>query len=365
MPDQVRHDASEIFYEFVKLTGEKMLLESIWFFIWGLLWAVFFMTDGFDFGVGTLYPFLAKTDEEKRVMINSLGPLWDGNEVWLITAGGVTFAAFPLVYSVMFSSLYSALMLILFSLILRGVSFEFRGKVDHPLWRKVWDACIFIGSFGPALLFGVAFANIFRGIPIDQNGIYQGNLLTLLNPYGLLGGLLFLSLFLVHGSLWLTMKTDGALQERAVAAANKIWIALLVIAVIFLIATAVSTPLYGNYLSYPLLFIVVVIDVLALVGIKFFLTKHEYVKAWISSAVTIVFCTFFGVIGLFPNLFPSSINPEYSLTAFNASSSPLTLKIMLVVVILFIPIVIVYQTWTYLLFKDKVTKDDLSYEEAY
>jgi cytochrome d ubiquinol oxidase subunit II len=298
-------------------------------------------------------------------MINTLGPLWDGNEVWLITAGGVTFAAFPLVYSVMFSSLYSALMLILFALILRGVSFEFRGQVDNPLWKRVWDVCIFIGSFAPALLFGVAFANIFKGIPIDQNGIYQGNLLTLLNPYGLLGGLLFLSLFLVHGSLWLAIKTDGSLKERAVAIADKLWIALLVIAVIFLIATAVATSLYANYLSYPILFLVLLIDVLALVGIKFFLMKEDYLKAWISSAVTIVFCTFFGVIGLFPDLFPSSIDPEYSLSAFNASSSPLTLKIMLVVVILFIPIVIVYQTWTYLLFKDKVTKEDLLLEEAY
>jgi cytochrome d ubiquinol oxidase subunit II len=323
------------------------------------------MTDGFDFGVGTLYPFLGKSEEEKRIMINSLGPLWDGNEVWLITAGGVTFAAFPLVYSVMFSSLYSALMLILFGLILRGVSFEFRGQIDNPLWKRVWDVCIFVGSFVPALLFGVAFANIFRGIPIDQNGIYQGTLLTLLNPYGLLGGLLFLSLFLVHGALWLTIKTGGALKERAVALVDKLWIALLVIAVIFLIATAVSTSLYANYLSYPLLFLVVIIDVLALVGIKLFLMKADYVKAWVSSAVTIVFCTFFGVIGLFPNLFPSSIDPEYSLTAFNASSSQLTLKIMLVVVILFIPIVIVYQTWTYLIFKDKVTEEDLSFEEAY
>jgi len=342
-----------------------MVLESIWFFIWGLLWAVFFMTDGFDFGVGTLYPFLGKTDEEKRIMINSLGPLWDGNEVWLITAGGVTFAAFPLVYAVMFSSLYSALMLILFGLILRGVSFEFRSKVEHPLWKRIWDTCIFIGSFTPALLFGVAFANIFKGIPIDQNGLYQGTLLTLLNPYGLLGGLLFLSLFLVHGSLWLAMKTDGPLKLRAVATAEKLWVVLLVIAVIFLIATAAFTRLYANYIAYPVLFIVLVIDVLALVGIKFFLLRQDFLKAWISSAVTIVFCTFFGVIGLFPDLFPSSINSDFSLTAFNASSSPLTLKIMLVVVILFIPIVIVYQTWTYLMFKDKVDKKDLQFDEAY
>lgn len=342
-----------------------MVLESIWFFIWGLLWAVFFMTDGFDFGVGTLLPFIGKTDEEKRIMINSLGPVWDGNEVWLITAGGVTFAAFPLVYATMFSSLYSALMLILFGLILRGVSFEFRGKVKHPFWTKVWDACIFIGSFAPALLFGVAFANIFKGIPIDANGLYQGNLFTLLNPYGLLGGLLFLSLFLVHGALWLSIKTEGALQARAVQTAEKIWTALLIIAVLFLIATAFFTSLYANYLAYPVLFLILLIDVAALVGIKFFLIKRDFVKAWISSAATIVFCTFFGVIGLFPNLFPSSLDSSYSLTAFNAASSPLTLKIMLVVVILFIPLVIVYQTWTYLMFKDKLTKNDLAYDEAY
>lgn len=338
-----------------------MVLQSIWFFLWGFLWAVFFMTDGFDFGVGTLYPFLGKTDEEKRVMINSLGPLWDGNEVWLITAGGVTFAAFPLVYSVMFSSLYSALMLILFALILRGVSFEFRGQVDDPRWKKVWDICIFVGSFVPALLFGVAFANIFRGIPIDQNGLYHGNLLSLLNPYGLIGGLLFLSLFLVHGALWLAIKTEGELHDRAALTANFMWIVLLVIAVIFLIATAISTKLYANYLANPALFLILLVDVVALLGIKFFLMKKAYFKAWFASAATIVFCTFFGVIGLYPNMFPSSINPDFSLTAHNASSSPLTLKIMLIVVILFIPVVIVYQIWAYNLFKGKVTKEDIAY----
>ena len=338
-----------------------MVLESIWFFLWGLLWAVYFMTDGFDLGIGTLMPFLGKTEEDKRVMVTSMGPLWDGNEVWLLTAGGVTFAAFPLVYAVMFSSLYSALMLILFALILRGVAFEFRSKVDSDSWRKVWDACIFIGSAAPALLFGVAFANIFRGIPIDQNGIYQGNLFTLLNPYGLIGGLLFLTIFLVHGSLWLSIKSLGDLHQRAVSAANKLWPVLLVVAVIFLAASIFATPLYNNYLNNPILFAVILITVLALLGIKFFLVKQAYFKAWFSSALTIVGATFYGVIGLYPNMFPSKIDAAYSLTAHNSASSPLTLKIMLVVVLIFIPIVLAYQIWTYNLFKGKVTEEDMVY----
>jgi len=342
-----------------------MVLQTIWFFLWGLLWALFFMTDGFDFGIGALYPFLGKTDQDKRIMINSLGPLWDGNEVWLITAGGVTFAAFPIVYAVMFSSMYSALMLILFALILRGVSFEFRGKVDDPRWRKIWDTCIFIGSFTPALLFGVVFANIFKGIPIDHNGIYHGTLFTLLNPYGLLGGVLFVMLFLVHGSLWLAIKTEGDLHERTASVANKLWPVLLGVVVIFLIASRFSTHLYDNYLAHPALFLVILITVFALLSIKFFLAKRAFFRAWFASALTIVGSTFFGIVGLYPNLFPSSLNPKYSLTAQNASSSPLTLKIMLIVVIIFLPIVIGYQIWTYNLFKGKVTKEDLAYEEAY
>jgi cytochrome d ubiquinol oxidase subunit II len=338
-----------------------MVLESIWFFLWGLLWAVYFMTDGFDLGIGTLMPFVAKNEEEKRVMVNAMGPLWDGNEVWLLTAGGVTFAAFPTVYAVMFSSLYSALMLILFALIMRGVAFEFRSKVAGEGWRKLWDTFLFIGSAVPALLFGVAFANIFRGIPIDQNGINQGTLLTLLNPYGLLGGVLFVLLFLTHGSLWLGIRSEGDLQSRATAVTARLWPVLLGVAVLFLIASAFATDLYANYLSYPVLFLVILLTVAGLLGIRFFLAKKAYFKAWFSSALTIVGATFYGVIGLFPNLFPSSIDPAFSLTAHNAASSPLTLKIMLVVVILFVPVVLAYQTWTYFTFRDKVTLDDLIY----
>jgi cytochrome d ubiquinol oxidase subunit II len=338
-----------------------MVLESVWFFLWGLLWAVYFMTDGFDLGVGSLLPFLGKSEEDKKIMVNSLGPLWDGNEVWLLTAGGVTFAAFPKVYAVMFSSLYSALMLILFALIVRGVAFEFRGKVDSPAWRKIWDTCLFIGSILPAILFGVAFANIFRGIPIDADGVYQGTLLTLLNPYGLVGGVLFLLLFLVHGALWLSIKSDGDLQRRAVAAAHKLWPVELGMAVIFLIASFFATRLYDNYLAHPLLFIIVLLAVAGLLGIKVFLARQAMFKAWFSSALTIVAATFFGVIGLYPNMFPSNLDASFSLTAHNSASSALTLKIMLVVVILFVPIVLAYQTWNYFLFKSKVTREDMVY----
>lgn len=342
-----------------------MVLQTIWFFLWGLLWALFFVTDGFDLGIGTLLPFMAKNETEKRTMINAMGPLWDGNEVWLITAGGVTFAAFPLVYATMFSTLYSALMLLLFALIIRGVSFEFRSKIDHPAWRKLWDTCIFVGSFAPALLFGVAFANIFKGIPFDQEGIYHGNLLTLLNPYGLIGGVLFVCLFLMHGALWLAIKTEGELHDRAVNLAGKLWPVLLIVAVVFLAASAVFTDLYKNYLANPLYFIIILATVAGLWGIRFYLNQQAFFKAWFASALAIIGATFFGVAGLFPNLFPSSLNGEFSLTAFNASSSPLTLKIMLMVVVFFIPIVLAYQIWAYTLFTGKITQEDLDYEEAY
>jgi cytochrome bd ubiquinol oxidase subunit II len=340
-----------------------MELQNVWFFIWGLLWAIYFISDGFDLGIGSLLPFLAKNEDEKRVMYNSVGPLWDGNEVWLITAGGVTFAAFPKVYAVMFSSLYSALMLILFALILRGVSFELRYQVESPAFKRLWDFFMFIGSILPAILFGAAFANIFRGIPIDQAGVYHGTIFTLLNPYGLLGGILFLLLFLVHGAIWLAIKSDGELNKRAKSVAAGLWIVLLLVAVAFLIASYVATNLYLNYFAKPALFIVIAVTVLALLGIRIFLGKGALWKAWFSSAVTIIGATFFGVIGLFPNMFPSSMDQQYSLTANNASSSPLTLKIMLIVACIFVPIVLIYQIWAYNLFKGKVGEGD--YEKVY
>jgi cytochrome d ubiquinol oxidase subunit II len=341
------------------------MLETVWFLLWGVLWAVYFMLDGFDLGLGTLLPFVTRNDTERRIAYNSMGPFWDGNEVWLITAGGVTFAAFPTTYAVMFSALYTPLLLLLFALILRAVALEFRSKSDDPGWRKLWDVCLFLGSFVPSLLFGVAFANIFRGIPIDAEGDFQGNLLTLLNPYGLLGGLLFVLLFLVHGALWLAIKAEAPLGDRAGKVAGRIWWALLVVAVIFLGATWFATSLYLNYLRYPALMFIPLITVAALLTLRVFIAKSAWWKAWFASALTIVGATLFGVVGLYPNLFPSSLNPAYSLTIFNSSSSPLTLKIMLGVALFFVPIVLIYQIWGYHLFKDKVTEGDLETDEAY
>ena len=341
------------------------MLETIWFLLWGILWAVYFMLDGFDLGLGTLAPFIASNENEKRVIYNSMGPFWDANEVWLITAGGVTFAAFPTTYAVMFSALYTPLLLLLFALILRAVALEFRSKVDDEGWKKLWDVCLFVGSFVPSLLLGVAFANIFKGIPVDGEGVFHGNLFTLLNPYGLLGGILFTLLFLVHGALWLAIKSEGTLEKKAAKAASGLWIILLVVAVAFLVATWFATSLYVNYLNSPALMVIPLVTVLALLGTRLFIGKKAYWKAWFSSSLTIVGATLFGVVGLYPNLFPSSLDPAYSLTIFNSSSSPLTLKIMLGVALTFVPIVIAYQVWSYYVFRDKVTKEDLASDEAY
>jgi len=341
------------------------MLETIWFLLWGILWAVYFMLDGFDLGLGTIAPFLARSDADRRVMYNAMGPFWDGNEVWLITAGGVTFAAFPTTYAVMFSALYTPLLLLLFALILRAVALEFRSKLTSGVWRKVWDACHFVGSFLPSLLLGVAFANIFRGIPIDGEGIFHGNLLTLLNPYGLLGGVLFVLLFAVHGALWLAIKAEGDLSRRAVRAAAGLWPALLLAAAAFLGASWFATGLYGNYVDNPALWAVPAGTVAALLAVRFLVAKRAWVKAWFASALTIAGAALFGVAGLYPVLFPSSLDPAYSLTIFNSSSSPLTLKIMLGVALTFVPVVIAYQVWGYYVFRGKVTQEDIASDEAY
>jgi cytochrome d ubiquinol oxidase subunit II len=341
------------------------MLETIWFLLWGVLWAVYFVLDGYDLGIGTLIPVLGKSDRDRRIMINSMGPFWDGNEVWLITAGGVTFAAFPKAYAVMFSALYTPLMLLLFGLIIRGVSMEFRHQVESETWRKVWDWGGTLGSFLPALLLGVAFANIFMGLPLDENGVFQGNLLTLLNPYGLAGGVLFVLLFVMHGALWVAVKTDGDLQQRAARLSRRLWPVLGGVIGLFVVLTIFYTDLLGNYLRNPLMFILLVVPVLAFILLRRQIGRRDWWYAWGLSAVLISGLTLFGVIGLYPNLLPSNIAPEYSITVMNASSSTLTLSIMLVVALIFVPLVAAYQFWLYRTFNHKITDEVLDQHGVY
>ncbi len=339
-----------------------MELQITWFVLWGVLWAVYFMLDGFVLGAGMLMNVIARNDAEKRVVINTFGPVWDGNEVWLVTAGGATFAAFPTTYALMFSYLYSALLILLFALIVRGVSFEFRGKMDGRGWKKGWDLAILLGSFLPALLFGVAFGNIFRGLPMDAAG-YHGSLLGLLNPYGLLTGLLFVGLFLQHGALYLTVRTTGELKERAEGIAKRLWPAVLLIAVVFLAATSQATLLYDNYYARPELWAVPLLAALELIVVRIMLGRGKLLKAFAASCATILLVVATALVGLFPNLIPSNLDVASSLTIFNSSSSSYTLAIMTVVALVFVPIVIAYKIWAYRIFRAPVTVEEVTADD--
>jgi cytochrome d ubiquinol oxidase subunit II len=330
-----------------------MSLQIVWFVLWGVLWAVYFMLDGFDLGVGMLYGFLGRSEDEKAAIRRSIGPVWDGNEVWVLTAGGATFAAFPAAYASLFSFLYTALILILFGLIFRGAALEFRAKSGGAAWARTWDRVFGAASFLPALLFGVAFGNLFRGLPIDASG-YHGSLLGLLNPYGLLTGALFVAMFGVHGALWVALKTMGELGARARRAARELWGYLLILAVGFLAASFFSTGLAANYLRSPLWAVVPVAAVAALLATRAFIGRKRDFAAFLASGATILLITATGLVGLFPNLIPSRMDPASSLTIFNSSSSPYTLKIMTVVALVFVPIVIAYQIWVYRVFRHKI-----------
>lgn len=313
---------------------------------------MYFALDGFDLGIGVLRPAIGKTDEEKRQILSSISPLWNGNEVWLITAGGATFAAFPVTYALMFSYLYTPLLLILFSLILRGVAVEFIGKSEKPQWQSGWSAALFLGSLAPALLFGVAFGNIFQGLPMDAQG-YHGSLLMLLNQYGILTGALFVLMFLVHGALWLSMRTEGGISRKAAGVAGRLWYPLLAATLLFLIDTAFATNLYANYLRYPALLILPLAAAISLLAIKLFQLKERHAKAFYASLAFILTLVLTGVGGLYPELIPSSIDPAYGLNINNSSSSVYTLRIMTIVAVLFVPVVIAYQAWVYRVFGRK------------
>lgn len=341
------------------------MLETLWFVLWGVLWGLYFILDGFDLGLGSLLPFLGRTEEDRRIIYNAMGPFWDGNEVWLITAGGVTFAAFPVTYAVMFSGLYTALMLLLFALIFRGVAFEFRSKVESACWRKIWDGAMTLGSFLPALLFGVAFANIFYGLPIDADGVIHANVFQLLHPYGLAGGVFFVLLFATHGAIWLALRSGGDLHERAAGMARKLWLPVAVYTGVFLLITLLLTKVNGNYLARPYLAVLLLLPFLGLYIGGRNLYAGRYWSAWAGSALTIGGSALCAVIGLFPALLPSSLDPHFSLTIYNSASSPLTLKIMLGVVLVFVPLVLLYQAWVYKTFSHRLSRKDLDYEEAY
>ncbi|GHV54527.1 cytochrome c oxidase assembly protein [Deltaproteobacteria bacterium] len=341
------------------------MLETIWFVLWGLLWAIYFILDGFDFGLGMMLPVVAENDTERRIMYNAAGPFWDGNEVWLITAGGVTFAAFPTAYAVMFSALYAPLLILLFALIIRAVSFEFRNKVDCKCWRKAWDTCHIIGNFVPALLLGVAFGNLFLGIPIDGDGVYHGNILKLLNPYALVAGIVFILMFCMHGMLWLAVKSATVLHERSVAYAKGIWWAVAGTSVLFLIMTYTYTSLWDNYLAMPLLLALPLLAIICLLGTRIMMARGKMVYAWAASAGFIGFVTLFGVVGMFPKLIPSSLDPSFSVTIQNGASSPFTLTVMLIVALVMVPVVIGYQTWVFLTFSHKLTEEELASPAAY
>lgn len=223
----------------------------LWFALWGLLWGVYFLLDGFDLGGGILLPFLGKHESDRRNVYGSIGPFWDGNEVWLVAAGGITFAAFPVAYAVMFSALYSPLMIILFSLIIRGAAVVLREHSESRRAKRLWDRLFFLSSLGATFFFGLTFANLFAGIPINENGVLAGSLGTFFNGYGVAGGLLFLFLFSFHGALWVALKSEGELEDRAGRVAMKLWWGLVAVAVLFLVMTRVSTDLYSNYMNRP------------------------------------------------------------------------------------------------------------------
>jgi cytochrome d ubiquinol oxidase subunit II len=325
-----------------------MELTTVWFSLIAVLWIGYFVLEGFDFGVGMLLPVLSKNETERRVVINTIGPVWDGNEVWVLVAGGATFAAFPEWYATLFSGFYLPLLLILVALIVRGLAFEYRAKRDEATWKARWDKAIFFGSLIPAVLWGVAFANIVRGVPIDANKEYVGNTLTLLNPYALVGGLTTLGLFLTHGALFLALKTDGDIRHRARNLALVLGLPTAAIAVVFLTWTQLIT---GDLWSSALF----LAAALTLLGGLYAAWKGREGWAFIGTFATIGLAVAGLFVALFPDVMPSSLNAAYSLTTTNASATAYTLKIMTWVAVIFTPIVLMYQGWTYWVFSKRLS----------
>ena len=336
-------------------------LQILWFILIAVLWIGFYFLEGFDFGVGMLLPFLGRKDEERRAIINAIGPTWDGNEVWLLTAGGATFAAFPHWYATLFSGFYLPLFLLLVGLIARGIAFEYRSKDANPKWRHTFDWMIAGGSFLSALLLGVAFANLARGVPIDANMMFTGNLFTLLNPYGLIGGLATVGVFLLHGAAFLTLKLDGKLRERARAWSKKLYIAAVVLVIALAAGTFVFTDMIARLGIDPGAVPLAGLVTLLLSG--YFINQKREGWAFVMTGLSIVFTQITFFLIMFPRVMISSTDPAFSLTIYSASSSQYTLTVMSIVALIFVPIVLAYQGWTYYMFRKRVTtkKDSLIY----
>jgi cytochrome bd ubiquinol oxidase subunit II len=338
-----------------------MDLNTTWFLLVGVLIIGYAILDGFDLGVGVLHLF-AKSNDERRIHLNAIGPVWDGNEVWLLTAGGALFAAFPIVYARVFSAFYLALMLLLTALIFRAVSMEFRGKVDSPKWRRVWDWAFGLGSLLPAVLFGVAVGNILRGIPLDASRQFTGSFLGLLNPYAILIGLLSLVMCVMHGATYMTLKTGGELQTRMRGWASRGWLAFVVLYGLATLATKSVAPWhFAGLAKNPLFWALLPLMLAAVWYFNTALKKGKYFPAFLASSAMIATMIGLAALSMFPLLAPSSIDLANSLTIYNAASTPRTQMVMLVIALVGMPIVIGYTAFIYTRFKGKVVIGEESY----
>lgn len=337
-----------------------MDLNIIWFLLVGILIIGYAILDGFDLGVGIIHLF-TKGENDKRINLNAIGPVWDGNEVWLLTGGGALFAAFPIVYATVFSGFYIAFMLLLAALIFRAVSFEFR-KYSEAKDKKYWDLAFGLGSLVPALLYGVAIGNILRGLPIDAKGAYHGTFLGLLNPYALVVGAVSLSMFVMHGAIYMTLKSEGKLQEKMVRVANNSWIVFVLLYLISTIMTIFAGKwLFTSVLGFPIFWVLLVVLFTTIIYIPIGLKTKKFGVTFTASATMIASMILLMALSLFPKLVPSSIDLSYSLTIYNASSTPRTLETMLIIALIGVPIVVGYTIWIYRIFKGKVAIDKDSY----
>jgi cytochrome bd ubiquinol oxidase subunit II len=329
-----------------------MSLAILWFFILGILWAAWIAMDGFDLGVGILYPFIGKTPGEKAQLIKSIAPLWDGNEVWLITAAGATFASFPAVYAALFSFMYIPFALLLLSLILRGVALEFIYKGEGRLWLKAWGMLFFIGSISAPFFFGLIFGNVFQGLAFNAEG-FRGGFLSLLNPLSILTGSLMVILCILHGSLWITMNTEDSLKLRAQSTSIFAWSIALVVLIIFMAEIPIFSKLHKNYLKYPAIFILPAMMMGSFIGVRMFIAKGSSRVAFASSMFFITMFFLGAFAGLYPYFLTSLIDPNESLTITGASSGNYTLLIMTWVALVMVPVIIACQAFVYRVFRFK------------